>query len=291
MNDETSSSLQDAAAHAANDTIHRLTDQCDYIMKNILTWDNLFKLSGSLILIVAILFGFYFIKRSIKKVPEQKLSMHHSVLIRKLLNYISYIIILMIVMNMLNIKLSAIWGAAGIAGVALGFAAQTSVSNLISGLFVLGEKAMKVGDVVIVNGITGTVDSIGLLSTRIHTLDNQMVRIPNSAIINSNFQNNSFFPVRRFLFELSVSYSTDMEKALEILLKVPAKCPTVLADPAPKAWFDGFLDSGIKMVLAVWLNPSDLTETKNAVYMAIKKDFDAAGIEIPFNRLDVSILK
>lgn len=291
MNDETSSSLQDAAAHAANDTIHRLTDQCDYIMKNILTWDNLFKLSGSLILIVAILFGFYFIKRSIKKVPEQKLSMHHSVLIRKLLNYISYIIILMIVMNMLNIKLSAIWGAAGIAGVALGFAAQTSVSNLISGLFVLGEKAMKVGDVVIVNGITGTVDSIGLLSTRIHTLDNQMVRIPNSAIINSNFQNNSFFPVRRFLFELSVSYSTDMEKALEILLKVPAKCPTVLADPAPKAWFDGFLDSGMKMVLAVWLNPSDLTETKNAVYMAIKKDFDAAGIEIPFNRLDVSILK
>lgn len=291
MNDETSSSLQDAAAHAANDTIHRLTDQCDYIMKNILTWDNLFKLSGSLILIVAILFGFYFIKRSIKKVPEQKLSMHHSVLIRKLLNYISYIIILMIVMNMLNIKLSAIWGAAGIAGVALGFAAQTSVSNLISGLFVLGEKAMKVGDVVIVNGITGTVDSIGLLSTRIHTLDNQMVRIPNSAIINSNFQNNSFFPVRRFLFELSVSYSTDMEKALEILLKVPAKCPTVLTDPAPKAWFDGFLDSGIKMVLAVWLNPSDLTETKNAVYMAIKKDFDAAGIEIPFNRLDVSILK
>lgn len=291
MNDETSSSLQDAAAHAANDTIHRLTDQCDYIMKNILTWDNLFKLSGSLILIVAILFGFYFIKRSIKKVPEQKLSMHHSVLIRKLLNYISYIIILMIVMNMLNIKPSAIWGAAGIAGVALGFAAQTSVSNLISGLFVLGEKAMKVGDVVIVNGITGTVDSIGLLSTRIHTLDNQMVRIPNSAIINSNFQNNSFFPVRRFLFELSVSYSTDMEKALEILLKVPAKCPTVLADPAPKAWFDGFLDSGIKMVLAVWLNPSDLTETKNAVYMAIKKDFDAAGIEIPFNRLDVSILK
>lgn len=291
MNDETSSSLQDAAAHAANDTIHRLTGQCDYIMKNILTWDNLFKLSGSLILIVAILFGFYFIKRSIKKVPEQKLSMHHSVLIRKLLNYISYIIILMIVMNMLNIKLSAIWGAAGIAGVALGFAAQTSVSNLISGLFVLGEKAMKVGDVVIVNGITGTVDSIGLLSTRIHTLDNQMVRIPNSAIINSNFQNNSFFPVRRFLFELSVSYSTDMEKALEILLKVPVKCPTVLADPAPKAWFDGFLDSGMKMVLAVWLNPSDLTETKNAVYMAIKKDFDAAGIEIPFNRLDVSILK
>ncbi len=281
--------VHDAAANAANQTILKVSAYwCDFA-KNLFTWENLFKFIGTAVILVVTGVVFVFVKRAIKKIPEKRLSIHHSMLIRKLVNYIFYIIVLIQILALFGVKLSALWGAAGIAGVALGFAAQTSVSNLISGIFVLGDKAMKVGDVIVVNGITGIVDSIGLLSIKIHTLDNQMVRIPNSVIINSNFQNNSFFPIRRFLFEVSVAYSTNMEKALEVLLSVPATCPMALTDPEPKAWFDGFLDSGIKMTLAVWCKTSDLIPTKNSIYMGIKKAFDAAGIEIPFNRMDVTI--
>ena len=197
----------------------------------------------------------------------------------------------MYVLSLFGVKLSAIWGAAGIAGVAIGFAAQTSVSNLISGLFVLTEGALKVGDTIIVNGVTGVVDSINLISVRVHTLDNEMVRIPNSSIINTNLMNKSYHNKRRLTLSISISYDTDMKTALEALSKAPSLCPTVLDTPAPAVWFDGFADSGINMTVAVWFKPEDFLKTKNDLYIAMKQVFDEAGIEIPFNQLDVKIKK
>lgn len=178
----------------------------------------------------------------------------------------------------------------GIAGVALGFAAQTSVSNFISGLFVLGERTMKIGDYISVGGVSGTVDSIGLISIKIHNTENQLIRIPNSTIINTNFQNNNFYGERRMNFCVSVAYDTDMTKALETLRAVPELCPTVLKTPASVVWYDGFGESGINMTLAVWFAPDDLIQTKNDVFIAMKKAFDEAGIAIPFSRIDVSVL-
>ena len=197
----------------------------------------------------------------------------------------------MYVLSLFGVKLSAIWGAAGIAGVAIGFAAQTSVSNLISGLFVLTEGSLKVGDLIIVGDVTGIVDSINLISVRVHTLDNEMVRIPNSTIINANLMNKSYHSKRRLTLSVSISYDTDMAKALETLAKAPGLCPTVLQTPEPAVWFDGFGDSGINMTVAVWFKPDDFLKTKNDLYIAIKKVFDKAKIEIPFNQLDVQIKK
>ena len=212
-------------------------------------------------------------------------------ILKKLVRYAFYTLAAMNILELFGIKLSAVWGAAGVAGVAIGFAAQTSVSNLISGLFVVSEHALKIGDLITVGDITGTVDMISLLSVRIHTPDNQMVRIPNSSIINTNLTNITYFPMRRMTIAVSISYDTDMQQALEVLKTAPALCPTVLKDPEPKAWFDGFDDSGIKMVLAVWFNRDDFIQTKNDAYIAIKKVYDDAGISIPFNQLDVRIME
>ena len=82
-----------------------------------------------------------------------------------------------------------------------------------------------------------------------------------------------------------------MESVLEAVKTVPALCPTVLSDPAPSAWYDGFAESGIILVLAVWFKPKDLIQVKNEVYIAIKKVLDERNISIPFNRVDVEILK
>ena len=287
--EQTHESVGEAAMVAANETVGKFTESCINFFKTLCTWENLFKLIGACLIIFLIWLVFTLIKKGIKRIPEAKMEAHYKNITLKFISYLLYIIIVMYVLSLFGVKLSAIWGAAGIAGVAIGFAAQTSVSNLISGLFVIGEKTMKVGDFIIVGGVSGTVDEVGLLSVKIHNLDGQMIRIPNSTIINSNFQNNSYFKSRRVTFVTSIAYEADHEKALEVLKKVPEKCPTVLQNPAPNAWFDGLEESGLTMTLAVWINPSDLVQTKNDIYINIVKSFREAGLEIPYNKLDVNI--
>lgn len=282
--------VSEAAAVAANETVVKFSSKFVDFAKTLLTWENVFRVVGAVLMILLMWIVFRLIKHFVKKVSAGKIQQQYALLISKIISYIFYALVVMYILSLFGVKLGAIWGAAGIAGIAVGFAAQTSVSNLISGMFVLGEKAMKVGDFIEVGGVSGTVDSVGLLSVKIHTVNNQMVRIPNSSIINSNFQNNSYFEIRRFSFELDIDYSTDMNAALDALSSVPALCPSVLKDPAPAVWYNGFGDSGINIVLAVWFNSSDLVKMKNEVYIAIKKVFDERKINIPFNRLDVSMV-
>lgn len=291
MEDTAIHTVTDAAAAAANETVGKVTTQLLDFLKTFVTWENVFRVFGAFLMLFIMWLVFKLIKHAVKKIPAEKIQPHYLHLIMRFISYVFYILVVMYVLSLFGVKLSAIWGAAGIAGVAIGFAAQTSVSNLISGLFVLSEKTMKVGDFIEVGGVSGTVDAIGLLSVKVHTLDNQMIRIPNSSIINSNFQNNSYFKERRFLFKVAIDYSSNMTLALKALESVPAKCSCVLQTPAPAVWYDGFGDSGIQMVLACWFKPADLVQMKNEVYMNIKSSFDEVGINIPFNRLDVSMVK
>ncbi|MBR5400191.1 MAG: mechanosensitive ion channel family protein [Treponema sp.] len=260
-------------------------------VKGFLTWENLFKVIGALIIIFIFWIIYRIIVRGIKKVPEKKLPKARSLILIKFLHYVFYIIVVMYVLSLFGVKLGAIWGAAGIAGVAIGFAAQTSVSNLISGLFVITEGAIKIGDTIIVDGITGVVDSINLISVTVHTLDNEMVRIPNSTIINTNLMNKSFHSKRRLTVTCPIAYGNDLQLALDTYLKAAASCPTVLKDPAPAAWINQFGDSGIDITVAVWFDPKDFLQTKSDLHIAITREKAAVGLETPFNRLDVSMVK
>lgn len=287
--EEKMSEISDAAISAAEETIITQTSTFIHWVKSLLTWENLFKVIGAVIILLAMWIVYKIILRSIKKVPLEKTNEHKQQIAVKFVKYIFYISVVVYVLGLFGVKLSAIWGAAGIAGVAIGFAAQTSVSNVISGLFVLTERSLKVGDTIIVNGITGVVDTISLLSVRVHTFDNQMVRIPNSTIINSNLTNNSYHDKRRITLGVSISYDADMKTTLEVLGKAPALCPTVLEEPAPAVWFDGFGESGIDMTVAAWFKPENFLQTKNDLFIAIKKVLDEAQIEIPYNQLDVKM--
>ena len=287
--EEKMAEISDAAITAAEETIITQTSTFIHWVKSLLTWENLFKVIGAVIILLAMWIVYRIILRGIKNVPLEKTNEHKQQIAVKFVKYIFYISVVVYVLGLFGVKLSAIWGAAGIAGVAIGFAAQTSVSNVISGLFVLTERSLKVGDTIIVNGVTGIVDSISLLSVRVHTFDNQMVRIPNSTIINSNLTNNSYHDKRRITLGVSISYDADMKTALEALEKAPALCPTVLAEPAPAVWFDGFGESGIDMTVAAWFKPENFLQTKNDLFIAIKKVLDEAQIEIPYNQLDVKM--
>lgn len=287
--EEKLSEISDAAITAAEETIITQTSGFIHWCKSLLSWENLFKIIGAVILLFLMWIVYRIVLRGVKKVPLEKTNQHKQMIAVKFVKYVFYASVVIYILGLFGVKLSAVWGAAGIAGVAIGFAAQTSVSNVISGLFVLTEGALKVGDTIIVNGITGVVDTISLLSVKVHTFDNQMVRIPNSSIINSNLTNNSYHDKRRITLGVCISYDADMRSALEALSKAPELCPTVLQEPAPAVWFDGFGDSGIDMTVAAWFKPENFLQTKNDLFIAIKKVLDDAKIEIPFNQLDVKV--
>ena len=118
----------------------------------------------------------------------------------------------MAVLGELGVKLTALLGAAGIVGIAVGFASQTSVSNIISGLFLISEKPFAIGDVLKVGGTTGIIQSIDLLSIKIRTFDNLFVRIPNEKILSSEVTNITRFPIRRMDIVFQVDYGQDLAR-------------------------------------------------------------------------------
>ena len=288
--DDTLNCVADCFKNAVNSYKKQTSSFLNWL-KGFMTWENLFKLLGALLILFIFWIIYRLIIRGIKKVPERKLSKPRSMIILKFLKYIFYVIVVMYVLSLFGVKLGAIWGAAGIAGVAVGFAAQTSVSNLISGLFVLTEGAIKIGDTIIVDGITGIVDSINLISVTVHTLDNEMVRIPNSTIINTNLINKSFHTKRRLTVTCPVAYGNDLQLALETYMKAAESCPTVLKDPKPAVWVNQFCDSGIDITTAVWFKPQDFLQTKSDLHIAIMREKAAVGLQTPFNRLDVSMVE
>ncbi|MDE7228042.1 MAG: mechanosensitive ion channel family protein [Treponemataceae bacterium] len=261
-------------------------------LRRFITWENLIHVGVSLITMLI----FYIVYRIIKGVVRKRLAVNMKPVlvqgISKIISYVFYVLMVMYVLGLFGINLSAVWGAAGIAGVAIGFAAQTSVSNLISGLFVVTDKAMKIGDFIEVDGVSGTVDAISFLSVRVHTADNQLVRIPNSLIINNKLKNYATYDYRRYVFEFSVDYSSDLDKTLEAIKQVPARCPTVVTDEGhePAAWYVALGESGISMNLIVWCKRADFFQTKSDVCANVAKVCRENGVNIPFNRMDVTIL-
>ncbi len=262
-------------------------------LQKYLTWPNMMKIIASLVTIFLFFLVYKLIRHLMNKTASKKFQPHTMVILNKLLRYLFFVLVVMYVLSLFGIDLSAVWGAAGIAGIAIGFAAQTSFSNLISGFFIMVERSMKIGDYIEVSGVSGIVDNIGLLSVSIHTLDNQLIRIPNSTIIGTNLINYSHFEKRRFVFDLPISYDSDMDLALQAANEVADICMKegiVLTDPAPKAYYDGF-GSAVNLKLAIWFDRTKLLDTKNAIYTTTVKVFNKYGIVIPFTRYDISILE
>jgi len=237
---------------------------------------------------------FYIIYKIIRNLVsssiEKKFGRHPSVIAGKAISYTFYISLAMFVLSHFGINFKTIWGAAGVAGVAIGFAAQTSFSNLISGLFILGEKSLKIGDFISLGDIKGTIESMTILSLQLRTPDNQLIRLPNSSVFSGTLTNFSKYSTRRMVFDIPVSYESDMEKALEAAKKIPQRCQSVLQDPAPLLWYSGFGDA-VNLNIAVWFKSSDLFNVQNEIYINTSKVFKEEGIIIPYTRYDVKIVK
>jgi small-conductance mechanosensitive channel len=211
-------------------------------------------------------------------------SMHaqHRLLLRRAASALILLIVLAWALDVMGVRLGVVLGAAGVLTVAVGFAAQTSVSNLISGLFLMGERPFRVGDVITVAGTTGEVLSIDLLSIKLCTFDNLLVRIPNETMLKANVTNLTRFAIRRYDLKISVAYKEDLDRVRRVLLEVAEKEPVCLKNPKPVFIFQGFGESSMDVQFSVWAKRESFLELRNGIAIAVKRSFDAHGIEIPF---------
>ncbi len=212
----------------------------------------------------------------------ERLSRHHQQLTRRLVFYTILILFAASAMRELGFSLAVLMGAAGVLTVAIGFASQTSASNLISGLFLIGERPFSIGDVIQVGTITGEVLSIDALSVKLRTYDNLYVRIPNETLIKTEVTTLTRFPIRRFDMKVGVAYKEDIRKVKEVMMAVAEKNPHCLDEPQPLFFFLGFGESSLDIQFSVWAARLNFFELRNSIQTEVKEAFDEAGIEIPF---------
>lgn len=220
--------------------------------------------------------------RWIRRWVGEKYSLQQGMVAGKLLLYSGVILIFVSVLHQLGFKLTPLLGAAGIVGIALGFASQTSVSNVISGFFLIAERPFEVDDIVQVGETIGRVLSIDTLSVKLRTFDNRFVRIPNETIVKSQVTTVTRFPIRRLDLNVGVAYKENVERVRDVLLDVVEKNPRALMEPQPMVFFDGYGDSALLLRLAVWATRENFIILKNSLLEEVKVRFDEEGIEIPF---------
>ncbi|BEP17883.1 mechanosensitive ion channel family protein [Pyrofollis japonicus] len=189
----------------------------------------------------------------------------------------------------LGVNLSGLLVAGGIAGIVIGFASQQAVSNLISGLFLLMEQPLRIGDPVTLGDVSGVVADINIFSTRIRTWDGTIVRVPNSTAFTSIITNYYRTRARRVEIRIGLSYGTDIDKAINVLRGMMEEHPFCLVNPAPEVFVEDYGDSAIVFTMRCWAPPQVWFATKVDLQTRLKKELDKAGIEIPFPQLDLHI--
>ena len=261
--------------------------------KGIFTNFNTDRLSELLVALILCVVGFFLarlISNAFIRTIGARFNAHQRLVWRRGIFYFIFMLFVITSLKEAGFKLSVFLGAAGILTVALGFASQTSASNLISGLFLIGEGSFEVGDTIqitLIRGhtIEGEVISIDLLSVKLLTIDNIYVRLPNEQLIRAPVHNLSKFPIRRIPISLSINFNEDINKVREVLLDVADDYPLVLADPKPRVTVTAFGESSIELLFALWCKQDNFLRAKDEIHEMIRNRFVENQIEIPVPKI------
>ena len=202
--------------------------------------------------------------------------------ILKFFYYGTIIIVFIAILPLTGLDPSGLLLAGGITGIVLGFASQNIVGNLISGVFLMIEKPIKIGDQVEISGTSGFVTDIRIISTLIRTYDGLLVRIPNQQVFTTNITNVVGYPVRRFEFTLGIRYSDDADTAIWLIKDLIDKEPFALLNPDPSVFVNELGESSVKLVVRIWAPMSEWFALKTSLLWTIKKTLEENGIEMPF---------
>ena len=202
-----------------------------------------------------------------------------------LLRVIYYSIIFLAVifaLPALDINLSGLLVAGGFAGLIIGFASQSVVSNVVSGLFLIVERPISIGDEIQIGTVQGTVEDIRFLSTVVRKYDGVYARVPNEQVFTSDIINFVANPARRIEYVVGISYSSDIETALRVINQLLDEYPLVLKRPLPDVYVDSLGDSSVNIKVRFWAPAMEWYDVQKEMLKEIKVALDRSGIEIPF---------
>ena len=206
-----------------------------------------------------------------------------------LIRVVLYILVAIIALSMLNVPMTSIVTVIGTAGLAIGLALQNSLSNLAGGFIILFSKPFKSGDLIEIDNSLGTVNSIGILYTKIITPDNKSIFIPNGKITDAKIINYSEISTRRVDLSFDISYDNDFEKAKNIIKKVIESDSLILREPEPLVRMNAQKESSLGICVQVWTNNENYWNVLYNMTENVKLEFDRNNIEIPYNQLDLHI--
>lgn len=263
--------------------------------------ENLFPKLFDFILQVALAFVFIIIGMKligwVRKILRKSLERNHAdtgvmQFLDSLVKYGLYIVLALTILQRFGVQTTSIVAAIGSVGVAIGLALQGSLSNFAGGVIVLLLKPFKVGDYIVQGNLEGTVSEIQLFYTTLSTGDNRKIVIPNGQLADNSLINVTAADTRRLDIKVGISYNSDIKLAKEILLNLGLNDADVLQveGKTPMAVVDQLGDSAVNMLLRVWTSTDQYWNVKFRLNEAIKVSFDEAGIEIPFNQLDVHVI-
>lgn len=217
-------------------------------------------------------------------VPEK-----HIPMVVKIVRYGGYTTVAIIALSRAGVDLSVLLGAAGILTVAIGFASQTSASNVISGLFLVGERPFVVGDIIRVEQIVGVVEAIDFVSVKLRTFDNLYARIPNEILFKSTIVNHTHYHVRRIDLEFPLPPEIDIVAFRTALYEAVGHIPTVLDEPGLDLQLIGFQSAGVHARFCAWTTRAEFRETRTEVCLAVTLVLQQQQVTLPGDRRHVFV--
>lgn len=232
--------------------------------------------------VIAALLGCLVGYRLLARLPALgRLHPQHQLVARRILFVLATVVAAIFVLNILGVGIGVLLGTAGVLTVIVGFAAQTSASNMISGFFLMAERPFRVGDVIRVGGLIGEVVSVELLSVRLRTFDNLLVRVANEEVLKTPVTNLTHAPIRRIDVPVKVPYGSDLDQVTAALEEACAAHPFFLIEPAPLIMILGLGEYAIELQVSVWTTTDSFVESRSQIHREILDALAARDIEIP----------
>jgi small conductance mechanosensitive channel len=205
------------------------------------------------------------------------------------LKFALYLFVIIAAVGQLGIETTSFIAALGAAGLAIGLALQGSLANVAAGVMLIIFRQVKVGQFVESGGVSGTVEKVGIFNTTLVAIDNKVIFIPNSKLINDNIINYSEKETRRIDLVFNISYEDDIDKTKNIIRSLIDADPDILKEPAALIVVGELTDNSVNIFVRPWVKTSKVLEVKFRLTELVKKKFDEENISIPFPQSDVYI--
>ncbi len=246
---------------------------------------------GDLVAIVAIMLAAVvigkFVTVYLKRALADRVAKSELNILLRATYYVIILIGLVVAAPYLEINLSGLLVAGGIVGVIIGFASQSVVSNFVSGLFLIVERPIKIGDTISIGEVTGDVEEIRILSTIVSSSDGTYTRVPNERVFTSDINNYVANVARRVEYTVGIGYQNDAEAAISLINALLERDPFVLRNPAPVVYVEGLGAGTINIRMLFFVPSSEWFAVKTRMLLEIKRMLEKNRIDIPFPQMVV----